>query len=658
MPPRTSVQQFRLYVAVGALVAVGCGAVLAQMLELPSGWPQVVWYGLTGAIGVVLGWMLVLAQRPADTPPSEPSGEPSPLLHGDDGVEREGGTRKMQFFALGSNESSSRLRPMRVRRHTAPMAPPDLELRLLLEEYDHTARVAVAPGVLENRTAAELCERAMEEAHDAAPAPSGSVDLTLVAYRSEGVLTDDGRCPDGWTFFAVDGRIGMACTATATRHEIALRYSTSPTHYVPSDATFVDPADALAVVRESLPELLDAGPVRVRFNLPADLHVFREEPIIVATVDVAGGGVRNASAVRELLESAADEPRGERWTLDAVLAWWRGGEAEPGSELADALADESFRTGLRTFDAASVRRTADAVARAHGADATERVVAEILAATDGGEREELLHLLAHIPGGLAAPALQRLAAGALEGDARDLAATLFGNRVRGALDVPANPLDTLDFEALRARMGKRGLVPVPLLSTYDPESDLLEPLEEVGLRVTRARRLCGESDLLLAAYLRPSRGATEGLITSTPLPVPCHVLHLVGSAAESFAQRIERAGLTYNDEQIRADVASRSPWDIHRGSLYMAALRMDFDGAADALFAGHERGRTDANLCKAILHALEFVDDARVDGFLADRARVGEEDERALAKRVLARRNQRASAEVPAEPSDEETPAS
>ena len=655
MPPPQSVQQLRLYVAVGGLVAVGCGAVLARMLELPSGWPQVVWYALTGAIGVVLGWMLVLAQRPSDSGAPEAS-EVELGSDEDDLVEREGGTRKMQFFALGSTESSSRLRPMRVRRHTAPMAPPELELRLLLEEYDHTTRVALAPGALDGLDTAAICARVIGEARNAAPAPAGTVNLSLVAYRSEGPLNADGRCPDGWTFVVVDGRIGMTCVATATRHEIALRYGTSPTHYVPSDATFVDPADALMVVREALPELLDAGPVRARFNLPADLCLFVEEPLAVATVDVDGGGVRNASALRELLATAGAEGPAERWTLDEVLAWWRGGDVVAGSPLASALDDETFRTGLRTFDADSVRRTADAVARVHGAATAERVAAEIVATDDASEQAELLHLLAHVPGGLAAPALQRLAAGGLEGDAKELATTLFGNRVRGVLGVPENPLDPLDFEQLRARMGKRGLVPVPLASTYDPESDLLEPLEEVGLKVTRARRLSGESDLLLAAYLRPARGGTEGLITSTPLPVPCHVLHLIGSAAESFAQRIERAGLTYPEERIRADIASRSPWAIHRAALYMAALRMDFEGAADALFAGHDRGRTDANLCKAIVHALEFVDDARVDGFLADRARVGDDDERDLAKQVLARRASRApDAPVAQQPADEST---
>jgi hypothetical protein len=436
-----------------------------------------------------------------------------------------------------------------------------------------------------------------------------------------------------------DGRLGLLGQATVTPHEISIRYATAPTHYVASDASLVEPAEALAVLRDSVPEMLAAGPVHARFNLPADLYLYREEPLVVATVDVEGGGVRNAAALRDLLESTSLDPSVEQWPLDDVIRWWRGGDIAEDSALGAALQDEAFQNGLRTFEPATVRRAASAIHRAHGVASTAAVITAIRAARDDGERQELLHLLAHLPGGLAAPALQRLTAEELEGDARDLAATLFHSRSHGSIDVPDNPLDPLDFEALRACMGKRGLVPVPLLSTYDADSDLLEPLEQVGLKVTRARRLSGESDLLLAAYLRPSRGGTEGLITSTPLPVPCHVLHLIGSAAESFAQRIENAGLTYTRDQIREDVTSRSPWSIHRAALYMAALRMDFDGAADALFAGYERGQTDTNLCKAILHALQFVDDARVDGFLTDRASADDHDDvRELAERVLTRR--------------------
>jgi hypothetical protein len=617
----------RLWVFVGTLVGLVCGALLLGVVPMERNIWRLAWLAVSGTLGGVLGYLLLLAQNPDARSPADVTRIPA-----------ESGERSddsgVQYIAVMASASSSQLRPMRVRSHTAPMSPPDLELKLLIEEYDYNARVPVIEGVLEKLPFRDLLDRVAKEALLRVPRTVADPRLTLIAYRSEGPVTDDGRSPLGWTFYFVDGRVGLACTASSTRREISLIYQTAPSWYRPRSCEPRDPAQAISLVRAALPEL-DGRELYVRFNLPSDTFVYARAPFAIVDVDVDGGVVRNLETLRVRL--ANDAPRiEESFALDELQAWFRGEVPPPESGLARALVDPAFAEGLRTLDSRAMTRAAAAAFHAEGPDLVARIEENIELADDAAAME-LVHLLGRLPTGLAGVALQRLAASARNPRIRSTADELVGARRSGRMGVSFDPIEALNFAEVRALMGKEPVLGVPLRSTYDVEGELLAPLREMGLQVTRLRRLAGESELVLGAYLRPETGDTEGLLTSTPLPVACHILHLVGSGATDIQRKLERAGLVYRPGDLRDDLMSRQPHRVHVAALYVAAMRMDRDEFVEPLIAVYARARTDRSLRRAILQALEPITTSPSLNFIRERAADATGDDRGVAAEILAR---------------------
>jgi hypothetical protein len=187
-------------------------------------------------------------------------------------------------------------------------------------------------------------------------------------------------------------------------------------------------------------------------------------------------------------------------------------------------------------------------------------------------------------------------------------------------------------------MGRVPLEVVALRSTYDVETDLIAPLCALGLRVARRRLLAGEARVLLSAAFRSTEiDSLEALVTSTPLPVPCHMLHLVGTDAATWRARVEAAGLSYPVATIAADARSGMPYRAHVAALYISALRLAIPDVAEGLIVAHRKGRSDANLRKAIVQALGCCEDERALEFLAERAAVAEGPEREAIQEIEAR---------------------
>lgn len=543
-----------------------------------------------------------------------------------------------------SSSSSQQLKPMRVGFSTSPMSPPDIEIELLIAHYDLAARVPVPERVFGRLTAVEIRDRLLPEVEQRCPANARELKekpkFELNAYRSEGPVAENGTCAHGWTFYFVDGRIGLGCVATASEREISLQYHTAATFHKPAREGFVNPGEAVRVVRSEIEELGDE-PLYVRINLPDDVLVYVRDPIAIADVDLVSETVRNAKAFRQVLDARIDAKRDvERWPVEALWAWYQTDEA--GGGLARALSAEAeLGEKLRRFESDVMRRAGRAMIAAQGADVVGMLDERIRSALNDGRQEDArlaIRLLAWTPTGLATARLHTLVNTIEEPALRTLAEEFFTSRRRRQLGVRPDPVEPLNFAEIRMAMGKMQHVPVPLKSTYDPESELIKPLAEIGLKQTRARALAGNANLVLTAYLRPDRGDTEALLTSTPVPVPCHMLHLIGSASETFAQRVEQAGLCYTDEDLNHDLSSGSPRKIHRAALYLSALQRSSPQGIAPLITGYKKGRLDRNLRRAVIAAMELIDDPAVDDFLREEIPDEEHEDYAYAHEVLVRR--------------------
>ncbi len=618
----------------GAAGGIGLVLALQRGLDEPfAGVPVLVQLPLAALLGMLVGWMLPRLEEPrAGATEDAGPGREREAVEG--GPEREGGTAQMVFYAFPAAQSSSQLRTMRVSSHTAPMAPPALDLRLVIEEFDHTVRLPVVEGALDELPVAAVQDRVERVMNARLPPSQAPPRLELVGFRSEGPLLPGGTSPFGWTFYFVDGRQGLACVATATRFEVTLWFHTAPTWHEPASREPIDPAALLEHVRARVPRW-EGVELRIRANPPDDVYLYRVDPLCIADIDPVRGTVRN----REWLDThcESDAARGPAATIEEVLAWFRGEDVGDSSGI-HALETAGQSDLLRTLQPSALRVAAAALQRTYGADTCAQIHAAVLRAEDVEQRRELLHLLAHVPSGLAAPSLQRVALTHEDSATRGIADDLFRRRRRGELGVAPDPIDELAFEQIRHAMGRDGLEIVALRSTYDLDADVVLPLQTLGFRVTRRRLLAGEARLPLAVTLRaPSDDSVEAVITSTPLPVPCHVLHIIGPNSGAWRQKVERADLAYGRSAMLADLASGAPYRVHVAALYVAALRARVDGVSSALIAAHRRGRADANLRKAIVLALEFCGEIEARDFLASRLREADGIEREAVFEVLSR---------------------
>lgn len=618
----------RLYTFVGALIGLTIGLFTHGQLALASGPLVVAWLAVFSVLGLAVGRMLYLVQlddEPA-LPGAEAESEDAPAA---------------PFFALQSGVySSSQLKTLRVRAQTSPLAPPELELRLLVEDQDTALRVALLEGAYPKLSPRELLERAESTVKTKAPKGASAEKMALVFYRSEGPVDADGHCAEGWSYYFVDGALGLGCLATVTPEGFTLHYRTAATYFRPAlDTTWWAPSEAIATVREQMPEL-DGTPLWIKVLLPCDVLVYARDPVLVADVDAAARVVRNAERLTRRLER---EPASvERFSLDDVFAFWRG---EATGALAEVLEEDArFGAALRRLDADAMLRAANAVFAFEGPGAVLRLRREIEDANDAERERECIELLARLPSGLVAAALQQICVSLSDAEGKALAERLLRGRRGGELGTSEDALDGLDFVGSRAAMGKSLVRTLPVVSTFDPEGDVLPALEALGFTLVRTRELSGDANLLVAAQLRCDD--LEAMLLSTPLPVPCHLLHIVGAGAPEMAERIRQGEIHYERADILRDARSDSPTRVHRAALYISALQMSAPDLPSHLAAVLERRGLDLHVRRAILLALSVQARGQADAVI-ERYASGEEGPlRDYAAELLQRRSTSAPVEI------------
>lgn len=598
MTNRPLTDYLRLGSLMGAAVAL-VGHFATRVGQEGSGAALLVWMLTGGALGALVGLTIYRANkgqgaaRARDARASRTtSSEPLPL------------PTARKFYAVSREPSSTELRALMV---DAPAIPGNVigsRLQLIVERYDAYARVALSEGSLLEYPVEELLARAQQEATDRAPVSSSDVSFIATYFRSEGPLNDAGRSPFGWTFAFVDGTLGIHADVLVGATDMLLVYRTAVSYPKGTEVELVSPQVALATVREAFPTLSER-PLYLRVNLPATYHLYSPSPLTLVSLDETTGEV---IAPIEQVPAARAPSFGPPASVAELV---RMITEKPDHELVPLLLDR---------DADTLKAVASQLFDLAG----PVVVDELIATIRQGAREAspgtevMLHVLARVPSGLSMLALHQLCAEELPAELEDTAMGLFDRRRRRELDVFPDPIEPLDFYQSRRLLGWTQCLRVPLRSTFDPEADLLPPLAGLGLRATRVRLLSGDTELFLTAYLRSGGKRTEAQLSSSPLPVPCHILRVVGADADTVADLVAASEVHYPIDEMVEDVLSRRPTAVHRGALYMAALGINRPETFDALTGAIDRHRSNTELRRACIAALIELTHPDVVPYLRD----------------------------------------
>lgn len=485
-----------------------------------------------------------------------------------------------------------------------PYKPPMIERAPGEDPWASDALVTVLEDIYCKKRPDEIVPRIIKDIVSRAPAKSDS-RFKLSAIRSEGPVLEDGSCTAGWTFFFVREDERLGCIATVTGRELSLQFGSTTDVEIPFSLGDVDStADlgkdevpdisaALAAVYAGVPEA-NHLPLYVRATLPDSVFVYTRDPLVIADVGIVGAKyiLRNAEGFQEQLQANEERRQGmEHWSVEELLTWYRTREVLS-PHLQVVMDREGSELARLSGDKILLRRIGRGLHTAHG-PMTVRILEEAIQAAlredDVEEAKFLIRCMAFVPNATAIARLHTLS-NTLDERVRGVATKLFSARRERSLGVRFDPVEELNFKELRAAMGRPQLVTIALRSrSYDIRESLLKALGELRLqtkrvRVITSRRVPKKEDagqinitlrkgLITAAYLRAAEGGDcEGLLCVVPTPVPAYVLHLAGSAAEVFVQRIRRQGLEYTREMLIEDLQQRERQQLpalHRAVTYL-----------------------------------------------------------------------------------------
>ncbi|MCA9563986.1 MAG: hypothetical protein KC561_10880, partial [Myxococcales bacterium] len=460
-----------VWIAIGAAVGAAVALALSRSQRAHQDLPKSKRSGRTTGNNPVAGKRTTTEETPAAAPP-----EP-------------------RFYALSRKPSSSELRALMVDAPALPGNPMASRLQLIVERYDAYAKIPMSEGSLLDYSLWKIQEQAKAQASDRAPVSAEDLHFALIYFRSEGPLDKAGRCAAGWTFVFMDGAIGIRCEATVTANEMMLIYRTGVSYPAVGEAVRLSPKKALEAVHARFPQSVELN-LHFRANLPSDYHFFSRSPLTLFSVDEEGELI--APDLLPSIEPATELKTGIS-TVDALTKLVNRSDE-------DSDQHSKLRQGLVDNDEKTLRALASDLLDSRGPGAVEELRSAIAHRSERGDRcTPLIHVLARVPSTLSMIALHRLS-NELDEEHQALALSLFDRRRRLELQIFPDPVEQLDFEEARALLGKSGCERVSLISTYDPEADLLPVLQKIGLRATRVRRLSGDTEIFLAAYMRTTDG--------------------------------------------------------------------------------------------------------------------------------------------------------
>lgn len=504
----------------------------------------------------------------------------------------------------------------------------------MLEDFDFTSRVMLMEGWYERQGFQELLDRVAAEIQGRLPAGTTRAP-TLGGFRSESPVDIKGRSPLGWTFFFGDAHSGLHVTATLGLRDLVLHFRSQATWHRATSPTLVLPSEIMRQLHASLPETVHQ-PVLMRVWLPMNVALWLSPDAtpnaggVIADLNLLDGTVTNRTAVLE--HGLALFPVG----LNIPAEVWISGNAELAPEPHTVTARDIL-DAMKADKLPAWQRASRSLLTALGPVAPLVLEERLQTEEDADVRRRVVHLLGNMPTSLAAAVLHRCLPLMRFPANRQLAETYLRNRRQQESGAVEEMLDSLDHDALQAAMGYGPPQLVPLRSVWDARTELVQPLVALGLREAFAHVLVGDRPLPLSIHFRGAEIQVHALLSSVPLPVPCNVLHVHGEGAEAFREVLDGGGLIYSMDEIQADACSGSPHRAHRGALYLAALSRPCVQGSAPLLEAVRKGRSDANLRRAILRALEFSADADAIDHVQDAAESAEQADVEVARAVLKR---------------------
>jgi hypothetical protein len=618
-------------IALGAALGLIAGVILGRELDEGFGTASMILMVVFAGLGSTAAWMQSRA-RPVE------ASTPAPVRPATDAHAAVRSEANNEYPAAEMRNTSGHLRSIRVRSRTAPLSAAGLELRLVVEDFDSTSRVTLMEGWYERQGFQELLERVSAEIGGRLPGGSTRAP-TLGGYRSESPVDANGFSPLGWTFFFGDATSGLHVTATLSPRDVVLHFRSQATWHRSTSPGLVMPSDVMRHLHAALPDTVNQ-PVLMRVWLPVNVALWLSPEAspnptgVIADLDPTDGTFMNLTALRE--HGLALFPVG----LHVPAEVWISGNAE----LAPDQHAATVRDILEAMKAEKLpawQRAARSLLATLGPVAPLALEERLQTEEDADTRRRVVHLLGTMPTSLAAAVLHRCLPLMRYPANRQLAETYLRNRRQQEGGAVEEMLDSLDHDALQAAMGYGTPLLVPMRSVWDARVELVQPLVDLGLREAWAHVLVGDRPLPLSVHFRGPGLKVQAMLSSVPLPVPCHVLHLHGPGAEAFREGLHRSGLQYDVDEIQADACSGSPHRAHRGALYLAALSLPCAKGSAPLIEAVRKGRSDANLRRAILRALEFSPDIEAISHVHEASESAEQADAEVARMVLRRWHER-----------------
>lgn len=482
-----------------------------------------------------------------------------------------------------------------IRYEPLPYRPPRVHLtgeEAFLDPYANDKLVNVMEDVYTKLPLTDIVPRVRKEVAENARGDSEQ-RFRLSVFRSEGPVTNSGRCGTGWTFYFVREDESHGCIATATRHELSMQYASTKDVELaytlddtPSTAPFEveslpDIVEILALVHDEVPESQDV-PLYVRGLPPNNVLVYTEDVSAIADIMVEGDTLRltnRAQFAERLKERQARSNDLEQWTVDDVLSRYRQGESQSDAfrnMMERAGADVAFTSG----DKLLFRRIGRGLHVAHGDQLTpllDAAIADALRNEQFDEAKLLVRCLAFVP---TAAAMARLHSFSqkIDENIRPFVVDMFQARRRRLHGTETDLIDRLDFKELQRAKGFTRVVSMGInYRKQNLRDDILDRLaRDLNLHVYRIRvvthrtnykktiRYDGKEEeysalrhgMITGAWFRTENGDCEVQINVIPSPVLVQYWYLSGPAAWSVARDLRRMkDLEYTREQLLENLA-------------------------------------------------------------------------------------------------------
>lgn len=472
------------------------------------------------------------------------------------------------------------------------------------------------------RSFEDIVTRVHEEVHKNARGDSEET-FQLSAFRSEGPVTEEGRCETGWTLYFVRENESQGCIAIVTRHELSLQYASTKAVELPfttegshstapiSLAQLPDLAQVVQNVAREVPSL-ESTALYVRGLSANHVLVYTEDADAIAEVLIEEdayqltNGPQFAGRIKDMKASEVDA---EQWTFRDILDWYRTQETTN-----DAL-DEWMRStgadiGFRSGDNVVFRRLARGLHASYGAKLTsslDEVLNTALQEDAIDEAKMLIRCLAFVP---TMAAMARLHTFSQKHDerVRAFSADMFKARRRRLHGTESDPIDHLNFPELQRAKGITRVDSIAVRTkTRDFRRDVLERFaQDLNLYVHRIRVvthranpsktiLIGDKEvdysalehgMITGAWLRTKSGDCDVQINILPVPSFVQYWYVSGVAAWSVLRDIRRMDKQYTTRRLLTTlrniearyIVSESPSDTgpHSRQAPVLSNRSDF----------------------------------------------------------------------------------